>query len=199
MARSKAYLFRGVEIRWRCDPALLGDKDETPAEDTFRFPGGLEDFLVHTLGDAGLIGERPFSGRVEFAERFGAGTVGSVEWAVAWTPARDGATSSYCNTMPTPEGGTHEAGFWAAITKGVRAHGERVGARKAAQIAREDVEGAASADDLGLHPRPGVRRPDQGPAGDAGGGAAGRGRGARPAGHMAGRRPEDRPARSWTC
>lgn len=145
MARSKAYLFRGVEIRWRCDPSLLGDTDGTPAEDTFRFPGGLEDFLVHTLGDAGFLGERPFSGRVEFAERFGADTAGSVEWALAWTPVRDGSTSSYCNTVPTPEGGTHVAGFWTAITKAVRAHGERVNNRKAAQVTREDVESASSA------------------------------------------------------
>ena len=145
MARSKAYLFRGVEIRWRRAPALLADKDETPAEDTLRFPGGLEDFLVHMLGDTGFLGERPFAGRVDFAERFGGASVGSVEWALAWTPARDGTTSSYCNTIPTQEGGTHEAGFWAAVAKGVRAHGERIGARKAAQIAREDVEGAATA------------------------------------------------------
>ncbi|HET7410634.1 MAG TPA: DNA topoisomerase IV subunit B [Paracoccaceae bacterium] len=144
MARSKAYLFRGVEIRWRCDPALIGDKDETPAEDIFHFPGGLEDFLVHMLGDAGFLGERPFAGRVEFAERFGASTPGSVEWALAWTPVRDGATLSYCNTVPTPEGGTHVAGFWTAITKAVRAHGERVNNRKAAQITREDVEGACT-------------------------------------------------------
>ena len=145
MARSKAYLFRGFEIRWRCAPALLGDKDETPAEDMFRFPGGLEDFLLHMLGDTGLVGERPFAGRVDFAERFGAGTAGSVEWALAWTPGRDGATSSYCNTIPTQEGGTHEAGFWAAVTRALRAHGERIGARKAAQITREDIEGAATA------------------------------------------------------
>ncbi|MEM7189798.1 MAG: DNA topoisomerase IV subunit B [Pseudomonadota bacterium] len=145
MARSKAYLFRGVEIRWRCDPELIGEKDETPTEDTFRFPGGLSDYLVHTLNGTDFFGETPFSGKVDFKERFQNGAVGSVEWALAWTPARDAAVSSYCNTIPTPEGGTHEAGFWAAITKGVRAHGELVGNKKAAQISRDDVQGTAAA------------------------------------------------------
>lgn len=145
MTRSKAYLFRGVEIRWRCDESLIGEKDETPAEDSFCFPGGLEDYLVHTLGETGFLGDRPFAGRVDFAERFGAETPGSVEWALAWTPARDGTTLSYCNTVPTPEGGTHVTGFWSAITRAIRAHGERVSNRKAAQISREDVEGVSTA------------------------------------------------------
>ncbi|MEL7000730.1 MAG: DNA topoisomerase IV subunit B [Pseudomonadota bacterium] len=145
MARSKAYLFRGVEIRWKCAPDLLGDKDETPPEDTFRFPGGLADYLTHTLEGTEFYGDAPFSGKVDFKERFGGDTVGSVEWALAWTPARDGATSSYCNTIPTPEGGTHEAGFWAAVVKGVRAHGELVGTKKAANITRDDVQGTGAA------------------------------------------------------
>ncbi len=145
MARSKAYLFRGVEIRWRCAPELIGDKDETPVEDTFRFPGGLADYLTHTLEDTVFFGDAPFSGKVDFKERFQNGAVGSVEWALAWTPARDGAVASYCNTIPTPEGGTHEAGFWAAVTKGLRAHGELVGLKKAAQITRDDVQGTAAA------------------------------------------------------
>ncbi|MFK7942947.1 MAG: DNA topoisomerase IV subunit B [Paracoccaceae bacterium] len=145
MARSKAYLFRGVEIRWKCDPSLLGEKDETPAEDTFRFPGGLADYLTHTLGSTEFFGEAPFSGKVDFKDRFQNDTVGSVEWAVAWTPMRDGACSSYCNTIPTPEGGTHEQGFWAAITKGIRAHGELIGNKKVAQVTRDDVQGQAVA------------------------------------------------------
>ena len=145
MARSKAYLFRGVEIRWRCAPELIGEKDETPTEDTFRFPGGLADYLVHTLEGTDFYGDAPFSGKVDFKERFQNGAIGSVEWALAWTPARDGACSSYCNTIPTPEGGTHEAGFWAAVTKGLRAHGELVGNKKAAQITRDDVQGTAAA------------------------------------------------------
>ena len=145
MARSKAYLFRGVEIRWRCAPELIGEKDETPAEDTFRFPGGLADYLTHTLSGVDFFGSAPFSGKVDFKERFQNGAVGSVEWALAWTPGQDGSTQSYCNTIPTPEGGTHESGFWAAVTKGLRAHGELVGNKKAAQITREDVQGTAAA------------------------------------------------------
>jgi len=145
MARSKAYLFRGVEIRWKCAPELLPDKDGTPAEDTFRFPGGLQDYLVHTLGQTEFFGEAPFADKVDFEERFRNGAVGSVEWAIVWTPARDPSCQSYCNTIPTPEGGTHEKGFWAAVAKGLRAHGERVGLKKAAQITRDDVAGAACA------------------------------------------------------
>ncbi|MEM6679274.1 MAG: DNA topoisomerase IV subunit B [Pseudomonadota bacterium] len=143
MARSKAYLFRGVEIRWRCAPALI--RDETPAEDSFHFPGGLEDFLTATLAGDAFIGERPFAGKVDFAERYGDGTPGSIEWAVVWTPARDPFCSSYCNTIPTPEGGTHETGFWAALLKGLRAYGELSGVKKAKDIAREDLSGGAAA------------------------------------------------------
>ena len=145
MARSKAYLFRGVEIRWKCDTALLGDKDGTPPEDTFKFPGGLSDYLVHTLGGTEFYGDAPFDGKVDFKERFQNGAVGSVEWALVWTPARDASVSSYCNTIPTPEGGTHEQGFWSAVTKGLRTHGDLVGNKKAAQITRDDVMGSANA------------------------------------------------------
>ena len=145
MARSKAYLFRGVEIRWRCAPELLRDGDETPAEDTFHFPGGLEDYLTHTLNGTDFFGERPFAAKVDFAERYANGATGSVEWALAWAPARDATVSSYCNTIPTPQGGTHEAGFWSAITKGLRAHGELIGNKRVANITRDDVIGTASA------------------------------------------------------
>ena len=133
MARSKAYLFSGVEIRWKSHV----DDGETPVEATFHFPGGLADYLSETLGSASTYADRPFAGSVDFRERFNA--PGKVEWAINWTPSRDGFLQSYCNTVPTPEGGTHEAGFWAAILKGIRAHGERSGNKKAAQITREDL------------------------------------------------------------
>ena len=133
MVRSKAYLFSGVEIRWKS--AI--DDGETPQEATFHFPGGLADYLGEVLGNAATYAQAPFAGKVEFQERFGA--AGSVEWAINWTPARDGFIQSYCNTVLTPEGGTHEAGFWAAILKGIRAYGELAGNRKAANITREDL------------------------------------------------------------
>ena len=139
MARSKAYLFSGVEIRWKSEI----DDGETPTEASFRFPGGLADYLAATLGDAATYAEAPFAGKVSFQDRFG--VPGSVEWAINWTPARDGFLQSYCNTVPTPEGGTHEAGFWAAILKGIRAYGERANNRKAAQITREDLIGGGCA------------------------------------------------------
>ncbi|MGM0584895.1 MAG: DNA topoisomerase IV subunit B [Pseudomonadota bacterium] len=145
MARSKAYLFSGVEIRWKCAPELIREGDDTPAEASFRFPGGLADFLSATLENAPTCAEQPFAGRVEFSEKFGKDAAGSVEWAVNWTPARDAFVSSYCNTVPTPEGGTHEQGFWAAVLKGLRAYGELANVKKAAQLTREDVQGAACA------------------------------------------------------
>ena len=133
MARSKAYLFSGVEIRWKCtDPG-----DDTPTEATFHFPGGLSDYLNETLAGATTYAQAPFSGQVDFKEKFK--TPGKVEWAINWTPARDGFIQSYCNTIPTPEGGTHEAGFWSAILKGIKAYGELAGNRKAGQITREDL------------------------------------------------------------
>ncbi len=139
MARSKAYLFSGVEIRWRCAPECLGAGDDTPEAATFHFPGGLADYLAERLAGAQTYSDKAFAGRIPFSDRFGADTVGSVEWAINWTPQRDPFVSSYCNTIPTPEGGTHEAGFWAALLKGVKAYGELTNNRKAAQITREDV------------------------------------------------------------
>ncbi|AHM05374.1 Topoisomerase IV subunit B [Roseibacterium elongatum DSM 19469] len=133
MVRSKAYLFSGVEIRWKS--AI--DDGETPTEATFHFPGGLADYLTETLGNSATYTDAPFAGKVEFQPRFG--VPGSVEWAITWSPARDGFIQSYCNTVPTPEGGTHEAGFWAAILKGIRAYGELVGNKKAGNINRDDL------------------------------------------------------------
>lgn len=131
--RSKAYLFSGVEIRWK---SAIND-GETPTEATFHFPGGLSDYLNETLQKASTYADRPFAGTVEFQERFN--VPGKVEWAINWTPSRDGFIQSYCNTVPTPEGGTHEAGFWAAVLKGIRAYGERVNNRKAKDITRDDL------------------------------------------------------------
>ncbi|NHQ75849.1 DNA topoisomerase IV subunit B [Roseovarius gahaiensis] len=131
--RSKAYLFSGVEIRWK---SAIADGD-TPQEATFHFPGGLSDYLRETLGSAATYADQPFSGTVDFQERFG--TPGKVEWAINWTPSRDGFIQSYCNTVPTPEGGTHVAGFWAAILKGIKAYGELVNNKKAGNITRDDL------------------------------------------------------------
>lgn len=138
MSRSKAYLFSGVEIRWKT-PINDG---ETPQEAKFHFPGGLADYLSETFQGATTYTEAPFAGTVSF-EKFK--VPGKVEWAINWTPARDGFIQSYCNTVPTPEGGTHEAGFWAAILKGIKAYGELVSNKKAATITREDLTTGAGA------------------------------------------------------
>lgn len=141
MARSKAYLFGGVEIRWSCDPSLIGEKDPTPAKDTLHFPNGLVDFLAATTQGLTSVTAEPFTGRVK-RENGGHGTV---EWAIGWYAASDGFTSSYCNTVPTPEGGTHVAGMRAALTKGLKAYGELSNVKKAQQITADDVVTSAGA------------------------------------------------------
>ena len=125
MARSKAYLFGGVEIRWRCAPALLVGADTVPAEAVFRFPGGLRDYLLREIEGTTQVAEGIFSGKVTRP-----GSHGSLEWAVAWLVDADGFSSSYCNTIPTPEGGTHESGLRIALLRGLRDHAERVGQQK---------------------------------------------------------------------
>ena len=138
MARSKAYLFGGVEIRWSCEPSLIAD--ETPAEAVFHFPGGLKDYLLSEIAGQTLVTKEIFSGRAEKD-----GKHGSVEWAVAWIADEDGFLRSYCNTIPTADGGTHEAGLRQALTKGLRAYGDLVANRRAQQITADDVMGTAAA------------------------------------------------------
>ena len=133
LVRSKAYLFAGVEIRWKCAPSLASD--DVPAEAVFQFPGGLADHLTEQVGERECVTTKFFAGSQDFP----GDQQGRVEWAVAWPLWSDGAYSWYCNTIPTPDGGTHEQGFRAALTKGIRAFGELVGQKKAKDIAPEDV------------------------------------------------------------
>ena len=139
MARSKAYLFAGVEIRWSCDPSLVEEKSEVEAKTTFHFPGGLRDFLVGSIGSSRQVTAEPFAGRTPKASGHGA-----VEWAVTWF-ADDGFVRSYTNTVPTPEGGTHEAGLRNALSRGLKAHAELVGNKKGALITTDDVMTSAAA------------------------------------------------------
>ncbi|MBV9841457.1 MAG: DNA topoisomerase IV subunit B [Sphingomonadaceae bacterium] len=132
LTRSKAYLFAGVEIRWRCDPSLIDDV--TPAEATFQFPGGLADHLREQLAGRECATADFFAGKQDFPNG-----QGSVEWAVAWPLWSEGSFSYYCNTIPTPDGGTHEQGLRATLVKGVRAFADLVGNKRAKDIAPEDV------------------------------------------------------------
>ncbi len=134
LARSKAYLYRGVEIRWKCDPSLLEDGSDIPAEGTLHFPGGLKDFLGVTLAGRATVTPEPFNGEADLPEK-----QGRVEWAVAWPLDLEGSSRSYCNTIHTAEGGTHEAGFRTALTKALKAYGERVNNRKISVITSEDM------------------------------------------------------------
>lgn len=139
MARSKAYLFRGVEIRWSCDPKILKADDPTPAEATFHFPGGLGDFLAASLDKRKTLTDRPFVGEGKLN-----GGSGRVEWAIAWPLDEDGFCSSYCNTVPTPQGGTHETGLKSALARGLRAYGELVNNKQASKIVADDITGGAT-------------------------------------------------------
>jgi topoisomerase-4 subunit B len=132
LARSKAYLFAGVEIRWRCDPSLISD--ETPAEAVFQFPGGLADHLKEQIGNRECATSEFFTGRQDFPNG-----QGMVEWAVAWPLWSEGGSSYYCNTIPTPDGGTHEQGIRTALARGIRGFGELVGQKRAKDIQADDI------------------------------------------------------------
>jgi topoisomerase IV subunit B len=140
MARSKAYLFGGVEIRWSCAKALLQGDSETPETAVLHFPGGLKDFLANRIEGQETVTKDFFTGRIDKSHG-----LGSVEWAIAWVAGEDGFLNSYCNTVPTPDGGTHEAGLRAALTKGLRAFGELTGNKRVAQVTADDVLGTAAA------------------------------------------------------
>jgi len=133
MARSKAYLFGGVEIRWTCAPELLNEKEAVPAKAVFHFPGGLRDFLEERLGTEKKVIDEIFAGKTERP-----GGHGAVEWAVSWF-AGDGYIHSYCNTIPTAEGGTHETGFRTTLLRGLKNYAELTGNKKGAILTSEDI------------------------------------------------------------
>ena len=142
LCRSKAYLFRGVHIRWSCDPALLKANDTVPAEADLHFPGGLRDSLTEDVGDTPLAVPEIWAGEADLPPRDDGRSGGRAEWAVTWLENGDGFLHSYCNTVPTPLGGTHEAGFRAALLKGIRAWGDHRSNRRSGQITGEDVTGS---------------------------------------------------------
>ncbi|MEA1676557.1 DNA topoisomerase IV subunit B [Nitrospirillum sp. BR 11163] len=139
MARSKAYLFRGVEIRWSCDPSLLADDSPIPAAETLHFPNGLLDYLVSALKDRRTVTPTAFAGQADFPNQ-----AGRVEWAVAWPEDDEGFSHTYCNTIPTPQGGTHDQGLRQALTRGLKGYGELVGNRKGPSLTAEDVVDGAT-------------------------------------------------------
>ena len=135
LCRSKAYLFSGVEIRWSCDPSLVRE-EETPASAVLHFPGGLGDFLASAVEGRGTVVPAAFAGEAEFPER-----AGRCEWAITWLEQGEGFLNTYANTIPTPQGGTHEAGLRAALVKGLRAYGELKKNKAAAGVTAEDLFG----------------------------------------------------------
>ena len=140
MTRSKAYLFRGVKIKWSCDKELIKEGDKVKAEETFHFPNGLEDFLISTLNERPTLTPRPFAGQTDLPDG-----EGKVEFAIAWPTRGEGFMHSYCNTVPTPFGGSHEAGLRSALLKGLKAYGEMIGNKKASIITSDDILGDATA------------------------------------------------------
>jgi len=140
MARSKAYLFRGVEIRWTCEPRLVAvSNGDTPESAVLHFPGGLADYLEETIGPRATITPTPFTGRSTADDE-----IGKVEWAIHWPEDEDGFVNSYCNTVPTPQGGNHETALRSAASRGLKAYAELTGNKKASQITADDTLGGAS-------------------------------------------------------
>ncbi|MDB2414577.1 DNA topoisomerase IV subunit B [Rickettsiales bacterium] len=133
-ARSKAYLFKGVEIRWNCAESLINDKNKTPSSDIIHFPNGLVDYLSATIKPENTVTSNPFSGEATFPEG-----AGRVEWAIHWAYLRDVKTSYYCNTVPTPQGGSHETGLKNALLKAIKEFGELTGNKKTSNIIADDV------------------------------------------------------------
>ncbi len=140
MARSKAYLYRGVEIRWACDKSLLEKNDKTPEADNIHFPNGLSDFLAATLDKRKTLTPEPFVGEAKFPDE-----QGRVEWAISWPLDEDGFLNSYCNTVPTPEGGSHEAGLRTGLLRSLKAYADMIGNKKAAAVNADDLCGGACA------------------------------------------------------
>ena len=139
LARSKAYLYRGVEIAWSCDPALIHGNAKIPAQTVFKFPKGLMDYLASEVEGKPTLSPTPFYAQADLADG-----KGRVECAVSWLAEEDGFIHSYCNTIPTPQGGTHEAGFRAMLSKGLKGYADLIGNKKASQITPEDIlDGAA--------------------------------------------------------
>ena len=140
LCRSKAYLFRGVEIRWKCDAALVAGSD-TPADAVLHFPGGLADFLAASVEGRAAVVPAPFAGEVGFTESGSGEKAGRAEFALTWLEQGEGFLNTYANTIPTPQGGTHEAGLRAALVKGLRAYGELKRDKRAATLTADDVFG----------------------------------------------------------
>ena len=140
MARMRAYLYRGVEIRWSCDAALLTDAGTVPETAVLHYPGGLVDYLNATLGKRHTLSPAPFAGQGALN-----GDSGRIEWAVAWPEDEDGFVASHCNTVPTSQGGSHEAGMRGALVRGLKSYGALVGNKRAAQLTADDVTGGACA------------------------------------------------------
>jgi topoisomerase-4 subunit B len=145
LCRSKAYLFRGVRIKWAVDPSLLKADSETPATAELHFPGGLRDSLEAELGDAPRVLQEIWAGEAKLPDLPDGTSQGKLEWACAWTERGESKLDTYCNTIPTPQGGTHESGFRAALLKGLRAWAETRGNRRGAAIIGEDVTGGLAA------------------------------------------------------
>ena len=138
MARSKAFLFKGIHILWKCAPELIGEGEQTPAENELHFPDGLKDFLNYQIGSRTTINRSAFTGEMPLAN-----DEGKVEWAITWPEDENGFCSSYCNTVITPQGGTHELGFKSALLRGLKEYGDMANIKKAANITNEDFLGDA--------------------------------------------------------
>ncbi len=144
--RSKAFLFKGVKIHFYCDPSLITEDMNIKSQDVFYFPNGLTEFLGDVIKNKKLICK---TNSIFSCDTILAEDKGKVECAITWfdpdTFEHTGFLSSYCNTVPTVEGGTHENGFRSAITKSLKQFAEMLGNKKGSQITSDDVFAEAGA------------------------------------------------------
>jgi len=134
VAKSKAYIFKGVEIKWQCDPSLISSKKDVPQSETIKFPGGIVDYLESIVSPEDVVTSKPFTGEVSFSE-----VTGRVEWAIHWVYYRDTSLKSYCNTVPTLQGGSHETGLKSALVRGLKEFGEIIGNKKVSLVTGDDL------------------------------------------------------------
>ena len=158
LVRSKAFLHKGIKIFWKMAPVLLEEAENSslPEKECFFFPKGLTDFLTFSLRGQGTLFSPPFEGEIKLPEGRG-----RLEWAISWksldenldfplNPEEDvenlqegetssKAISSYCNTVPTPQGGVHEQGIKQGLLKAFRAFAERMGYKKLVDASLDDL------------------------------------------------------------
>lgn len=129
----KSYLYGGVEIVWKCNQSLIKDKEKTPSYKKICYVEGLLEYIKFKTSTIPLYMSSFFKGNVKLNEE-------TVEWVISWLSSGESSfNETFCNTVPTPLGGSHETGFRQALTKGIRDFAEIKGFKKANEIIYDDL------------------------------------------------------------